>query len=49
MGVSFAVVPVVWTVSVVVPLPFTEAGLKLQLAPTGSPEQELEVKFIVPL
>ena len=32
-----------------VPLPVIDAGVKVQLAPGGSPEQELEVKLMVPL
>src|SRR5437588_11183714 len=37
------------TVRVVLPLPVTEGGLKLQLAPAGSPVQEAGLKLTVPL
>lgn len=40
---------VVEIVSVVVPLPAIEAGLKLQLAPNGSPEHAAGLKATVPL
>jgi len=39
---------VVLTVTVVVPPPATEAGLKLQLLPDGRPEQEAELNWMVP-
>jgi hypothetical protein len=39
---------VVVTVSVVWPAPTTELGLNLQAAPFGKPEQELELKAMVP-
>ena len=39
---------VVVTVSVVWPPPTTELGLNLQAAPFGKPEQELELKAMVP-
>jgi hypothetical protein len=40
---------VVETVSVVVPLPVIDAGLKLQLLRAGKPAQDPEVKLTVPL
>jgi len=40
---------VVLIVSVVVPLPVMEAGLKLQVAPKGRPEQEVAAKLMVPV
>jgi len=48
-GLSIAAVAaVVATVSLVVPLPATEAGLKLQLAPVGRPEHDDEPNWRVP-
>src|SRR5271169_27730 len=43
------VASVVVTVSVVPPLPVIELVLKLQRAPAGNPEQELELKSMVPV
>jgi len=48
-GMSCAADPVVVTVRTVDPLPVTEAGLKVHFAPAGRPEQELELKLMVPL
>jgi hypothetical protein len=44
-----ATVPLVETVSTVFSLPLTDAGLKVQVAPEGSPAHDAEVKVIVPL
>jgi hypothetical protein len=38
---------VVETVTVVLPLPVSEAGLKPQLAPNGRPEHDVGAKFMV--
>ena len=46
---SAALSPVVLKVNVVDPEPFTDEGLKLQLAPVGKPKQELESKFTEPV
>lgn len=46
---SCAAAAVVVTVRTALPLPVIEAGEKLQLAPAGRAEQELELKLMVPV
>jgi hypothetical protein len=46
---SAALRPVVLKVNVVDPEPFTDAGLKLQLAPVGKSKQELASKLTDPV